>query len=146
MSAFAALAAGGGLLSFAGRYRSAETTEALGDLNFDLAHRRERSIRRSGRDAAEQSNLRVGHLIETQRVGLATAGVSVETGAALEIQAEAARIGSERASEIRYNAALAAWGVRSQAELDKFASDESAKAQKLGAFAGLIGTGSALAQ
>lgn len=141
MTAFAALAAAGGLTSFVGNYRSANMTQSLGKLNYGLEMRRARAIKRQGVEAAGQHMLQIGHLIDQQRVGLASAGVSVETGSALELQAEAARIGSLDAATIRYNSAMAAWGVRAQATLNQFASREGSKAQKLGAFGGLIGSG-----
>lgn len=67
-------------------------------------------------------------LIGTQRVAAAAAGIDVNDGSAVEVQADTARYGEMDAITIRTNAAREAWGYKVQAMNDR-ATAQSARMQ-----------------
>lgn len=101
---------------------SAISTRTLGkaqkaayETNARLANlQAEDAIKRGDREAMIHAQ-KVKKLIGAQRAALGAQGIEVDTGSALDVQAEAAQFGAMDVETIRNNAYREAWGYRSQA-------------------------------
>jgi len=69
---------------------------------------------RNGQTAEETQRLKTGALMGTQRATLAANGVDLGEGNANDILATTKYMGDRDAAQIHYNAALTAWGYKSQ--------------------------------
>lgn len=108
MSASTAMSAGSSF--FSGRYN-----QQIADMNADMADAQARDAITRGQEEERRHRQSVQGLIGRQRAALAAQGVDVNSGSALDVQADAAKFGALDAVTIRNNAAREAWGYRVQA-------------------------------
>jgi len=140
----AVIAGAGAVASLAGGLQSGKQQKQLGRLSEALGRQQARSVERAGAEQERRYRLDLERLIGTQRTAFAGQGVTLDSGSALDVQGQTAYIGELDALQIRQNAALQAWGIRSEAPLGRFISEAGAKATKTAAAGGALQMGSLL--
>lgn len=107
-------AAGAGYAAYgqrqAGRYEA-----AVANQNAGLAEKAAVDAENRGKVDEQRERMRVQSLIGQQKASFGASGVLVDSGSPLDALADTAYIGEQDALTIRRNAALEAWGLRSQA-------------------------------
>lgn len=83
-------------------------------MNAELAEGQAKDATQRGREAESRYRQQVKAVMSTQRARMAASGVSIESGSAVDVQADTAAIGELDALTIRNNAAREAWGYRVQ--------------------------------
>lgn len=111
----------------AGSYQQSQAALAQGrygrnmaNLNANMTEIEAQDAIRRGNVAANRQNLRTQLLIGNQRATAAAQGVDVNSGSALDLQAEAARMGVIDANTIKMNAYKEAMGLRMQGSNQRF--------------------------
>jgi hypothetical protein len=88
---------------------------ALAEENARLAQMQAADAIARGEVAEQRHRVNVKRLAGSQRASLAAQGIAIDSGSALEIQEDTARMGEMDALTIRMNAAREAWGHKVQA-------------------------------
>jgi hypothetical protein len=91
---------------------AAESQAELSEANAKLAEQQAEDATARGAVAENQFRTQVRGMIGSQRAGFAASGVDVAFGSALDVPADAARLGELDALTIRSNAAREAWGYK----------------------------------
>ena len=124
--AMMALSAGSALSQFAGQRSAAAAAQQQGDYaasiysqNAELADAQAADAIARGKESELRSRQGTQQVIGAQRAGLAASGVDISTGSAVDVQAEAARVGELDALTIRNNARREAYGFQVQAAQDR---------------------------
>lgn len=128
--------------SFAGQQMAADALDSQRDFSSRLAALNARDAVALGETAAHRHRAATRQLIGSQRAALAANGVSLDTGSALDVQTDSARMGALDEATIRNNAAREAWGISAQSTMDRLASDNRAAALRYSSVDTLL-TGSA---
>ena len=135
-----AAVAGGGLQAFgqlrSGQYQRAGAYQQAGILEAQANDAVRRGTVRAGR-------VRMGTrmLIGEQRANLGGQGIALDSGSAVELQADAAKWGEIDALTEIENAAREAWANRTQAQNLQFQGDVAAKSGRQQALGTILGTG-----
>lgn len=141
--ALAVVGLGAGVSAY-GKIRAGNETKKLFDRNAGYAELQAEDALARGKVEEKKARRQTEQVIGSQRAGLAGQGVDVNTGSALETQADAAYLGELDALTIRNNAAKEAWGYRVQAtdlrERGKIAKREG----EFGAFNTILGSAGSL--
>lgn len=95
--------------------KAAEYNAQVGARNAEVAELQATSALEAGSFKAQQHRLRIARLKGKQRASFAAAGVVVDQDSALDVLEDTAYFGEQDALVIRHNAALSAWGFRTQA-------------------------------
>lgn len=110
------------LASIGAAYEAAQSARAQADyqrrvaaINLRFGELAAQDVLRRGEREAQRVKLKTRALIGRQRVALAAQGISLESGAPLEIQEETAAQGAMDALTVRNNAWREAWGYQVQA-------------------------------
>lgn len=111
MGATAAMAVGAGLSASNSR-KAGKANQKLADYNAEVAELQADDAILRGEQEEGVHRLKVKGLIGSQRVAFAAGGVDVNSGNAVDVQADTARFGELDALTIRTNAAREAWGYR----------------------------------
>lgn len=123
-----------GVSSLAGAYSQSQAMKAQGDYQRQMANlnarmadmQAEDALKRGSREATEHKK-KVKQLVGSQRAAMASQGIALDSGSALDIQEETISMGAEDALTIKNNAWREAWGYRSQGEASRY-EGEVAKA------------------
>lgn len=129
MAAFTALAIAGIAMGAYGQYKAGKASQAAGvaqadvsesqakvaDFNAHVADLQASDAVERGAEAANRYRSQVRGVIGAQRTGFAAGNIDVAFGSAVDVQADAARLGELDALTIRTNAAREAWGYQVQA-------------------------------
>lgn len=124
-----ALAAGGTAASAVGQWKAgnaakdagaaaadvSESQAKLQDYNASVAELQAKDALDRGAEAENQFRSQIRGAIGTQRTSFAAGNVDVSFGSAVDVQADAARLGELDALTIKTNAAREAWGFKVQA-------------------------------
>lgn len=154
-----ALMAVGTLVSAYGQIQQGKSAKAAADYqaavannNAIIAGRQADDARKRGEIAADQQRLRTRLLIGQQRATLASSGVLVDTGSALDLTAGTAGVGELDALTIQSNAEREALGFETQgmnftasATLSRFEGQQAVTAATTGAFGTLVTGGGKVA-
>lgn len=127
-----------------GQLKSGSETNKMFQRNAQFAEYQAQDAEARGKIDERKMRQLTEKTIGAQRAGLAGQGVDVNTGSALDVQADAAYLGELDALTIRTNAAKEAWGYRTQSQ-NLIQRGKNAKREgELGAFNTILGAGSSL--
>ncbi len=99
----------------AAQKRAGEMSGDLMDYNADIADLQAKDALERGAIAESSYRGQVRGIVGQQKAGFAGQGVDVSSGSALDVQADATRLGELDALQIRHNAMREAWGYNVQA-------------------------------
>lgn len=98
----------------------AKYKQSVANANSRLANLQAQDATDRGESNASDQLKKTKQLISSQRAALAAQGLDINQGSAKDVQDESAMLGAQDALTIRNNAAMEAWGFRSQADNFKF--------------------------
>ena len=124
--------------AYTGQGRFART---MGNVNASMADLEAEDAIRRGGVMANRQNMRTALLIGRQRATGAAQGVDVNSGSALDLQANAARMGAIDASTIRMNAYKEAMGIRMKGSNERFMGNMAYSTGRFNANQSLLGGG-----
>lgn len=116
MSAAIGLTVAGGVTGAYGQYQAGQHNQKLMDANAQIADWQAQDALDRGKDEAAKHRSAVRRMVGSQRARLAAQGIDIESGSALDLQLDTARLGELDALTIENNAAREAWGYRVQAQ------------------------------
>lgn len=90
----------------------ADYSESMAKINKRFADRQAEDTIERGNENARQVEKNADKVRGSQRAGLAAQGIALDSGSAQDIQTETAVMGAADAARVRNNAALEAWGIR----------------------------------
>lgn len=112
----------GAVAGLAGSYTQSRAIRSQGryeaqqlEANARLANLQAEDATSRGKVEANRQRLATRRLIGSQRAALAAQGIEVDSGSALQLQADTAALGAQDALQIESNAYREAWGHRMQA-------------------------------
>jgi hypothetical protein len=142
------LTAAGTAVAVQGQRRAGQYEQAVAKQNASLAEKAAVDAEARGRIEESQHRARVNAAIGTAKAQTGASGVVTESGSALDALADIAYVGESDALTIKRNAAMEAWGLRTQGvnalaqgRLSKTAANYGAAAsflQGAGAFGGQL--------
>lgn len=136
-------AAGVGLSAF-GQVKAGNAAKKIGDYNAKVYEQQAQDAISRGTEDEQKFRQGVKMLIGSQKAGFAGQGVDVNSGSALDVQADAAFLGELDALTIRTNAAREANGYRAQAENARMGGSAQQTASRFGAASTVLGGASSL--
>lgn len=139
------LTAVGGYQQYQAQRANADYQEQVGERNAEVGRRQAAQERDIGNIDEERHLRKVRQMLGAQRAQQAANGLDINTGSALDLQAETAGFGAADASTIRSNALRRAWGLEVGAVNDLNAGRAEAAASRNAATGTLITTGASLA-
>lgn len=104
-----------GFVQAASQRAAAKFQKGIFDYNAKVAEAQATIAEQRGSEMANRARQKARRLIGSQRAALGAQGLDPNAPASLDIQTETALIGELDAMTIRNNAALEAWGFRTQA-------------------------------
>lgn len=110
-----------------------------GRANYRAAKREAADVIARGEEEAERYQMDLSGLLGTQRTNIAASGIDVNQGSAAQIKAQTERYGAEDIETIKLNATRAAWGIMSQAKIDRRLSNAQAVSGVLQGVGTLLG-------
>ncbi|EPY03485.1 hypothetical protein [Magnetospirillum fulvum] len=126
--------------------KMADYQAAVGEQNAKISDRAAQDAEERGRVAEQQQRLKTSQMIGTQRSALASGGVQVDSGSALDVVADSAMLGEMDALTVRQNAEreayqyrVQAYSSRTQAGMSTLAGNNAASNAAWGAGTTLIG-------
>lgn len=105
----------GGLSQAYGQYQSGRYSEKLADRNADIARAQGKDAESRGAIAEQRLRQSARATAGAQRAAAAASGVKVDSGTAADLVAQTERLAELDVLTLRNNAALEAWGYRTQA-------------------------------
>jgi hypothetical protein len=138
------LTAVGGYQQYQAGRANADYQEQLGERNAEIGRRQAAQERDIGNIDEERHLRKVRQMLGAQRAAGAANGLDINSGSALDLQAETAGFGAADASTIRSNALRRAWGLEVGAVNDLNAGRADAAASRNAATGTLITTGASL--
>ena len=124
---------GADLFGAIGRRRAA-------DRQFEFAKQMANDVIARGEREAEFATMDLSRLRGAQTTSIAAQGIDTTQGSAAQIAEQTQRFGEEDINQIRLNAAREAWGIKTQAKLNRTAGRNEAFAQGLSGVAGFAGS------
>jgi hypothetical protein len=97
------------------QYKQGQYQSAVARNNQSIAEQNANLITQQGAVAEQTQRQKTAQLIGMERANEGASGVSLDSGSPLRLQSDTATLGEVDALTIRNNAAIAAWGARSQA-------------------------------
>jgi hypothetical protein len=129
-------------------YTDSQAQMSAGKFNRDQARRnaglmslQAQEIEERGQKESNLHRRKVRGMVGSQRAALAAQGIDVGSGTALDVQGETAYLGEMDAQQIKENAMLEAYGLRSKARNLMSQSRYDYKAAKFGSRATLLAGG-----
>lgn len=141
----AAVGVAGGVQTYRAQKASAEYAEDVGKRNAEIGRRQADQERNIGNIDEERHLRKVRQLLGAQRAQQAANGLDINSGSALDLQAETAGFGAADATTIRANSLRRAWGLEVGAANDLNAGRAEAAAARNAATGTLITTGASMA-
>ena len=117
---------GANLFGAIGRRRAA-------DKQYEFAKQMASDVIARGEREAEFATMDLARLRGAQTTSLAAQGIDITQGSAAQIAEQTQRFGEQDIEQIRLNAAREAWGIKTQAKLNRTAGRNEAFAQGLSA-------------
>lgn len=90
----------------------ADFSETMARINKRYAERQADDVLAKGEADAKTVSKQAGQALGSQRAALASQGVALDSGSALDIQLQTAEAGARDAARIKQNSQLEAWGIR----------------------------------
>lgn len=116
-----------------GKVKAGNAAKKVGDFNANVAEQQAEDALTRGVEKEQTFRQGVKTLIGSQRAGYAAQNVSVESGSAVDVQADAAFLGELDALQIRTNAQREAWGYRQDAENARLGGQSASASARWGA-------------
>jgi hypothetical protein len=139
------LTAVGGVQSYRAQKANADYQEQLGERNAEIGRRQASQERQIGNIDEERHLRKVRQLLGSQRAQQAANGLDINSGSALDLQAETAGFGGADAATIRSNSLRRAWGLEVGAVNDLNSGRAAAAESRNAATGTLISTGASMA-
>ncbi|CCG40162.1 virion core protein, T7 gp14 family [Magnetospirillum molischianum] len=124
--------------------KMADYQAAVGEQNAKISDRAAQDAEERGRVAEQQQRLKTSQTIGTQRSALASSGVQVDSGSALDVVSDSSMLGEMDALTVRQNAEREAYQYKVQAYSSRTQSGMSTLAGKNAASNAAWGAGSTL--
>jgi hypothetical protein len=134
----------GAASSAMGKIQAGNAGKDMMNFNAGIADWQAQDALARGRINEKRSRQQTEQTIGTQRVALASQGVDVNRGSALDVQADAAYLGELDAITIRNNAQKEAWGYKTQAANYRYQGSNAQREGMFGAFQTIVGAGGSL--
>jgi len=115
-----ALLAGGAYLGARAQYSAGKANQQIAEGNARLSEEQAADAFARGEEDVRRLEVKSRGLIGSQRARLAAQGLDIESGSALDIQADTAYMTEMDKMTIRTNAAREAWGYKAQAANYRF--------------------------
>lgn len=115
MTAAIAMMAGGTAVTAYGQYQAGKANQKIANYNAEVAELQAEQALKRGREDESRLRMQTRQTIGAQRAALAAMGIDLDDGTAAQIQDDTTYFGELDALTIRNNAALEAWGYRTQA-------------------------------
>lgn len=131
----------GGVMSAMGGIQTGNAQNQAGEMNAAYMERSADLAIQAGHEDAKLIRL---HSERTRAQGLANmaaAGVSISEGSPLLADAQAAKYAEVDAAKAVYQGELKAWGLRSEAQIERFTGKQAQRASRWGAAGTLLQTG-----
>ena len=141
----AVLAVAGGVQTARAQSAAAEAQAQADEANARIGQQQAEQARQIGNMEEERQMRRVRAAVATQRATQAASGLDVNSGTALDLQAETAGFGTADALTIRSNAIRQAWGFEVGAVNDLNSASASRAAGRNAATGTLLTTGAQVA-
>lgn len=132
---------GGGLLQANSQYQAGRQNQALAKYNAKVADLQAKDALSRGRESERRLRTQTRQQIGSQRASLAAQGIEVNEGTAADIQDDTAYFGELDALTIRNNAALEAWGYRTQRVNHQMSGEMAMARGRNNAYGTLLTTG-----
>lgn len=145
MAASMVLTAIGGIQQASAQRAAASAEAQAADQNARVAQQQAEQARQIGNIEEERQLRRVRAALGAQRAALAANGLDINTGSALDLQAETAGFGAADALNLRANALRQAWGFEVDATNSKNRARAARAQGRNSAMGTLITTGAQLA-
>lgn len=129
---------GTGLKAF-GQVQAGNEQDKILHRNADIADAQAQDALTRGKINEKKMRRQTEQTIGSQRVNLAAQGVEINSGSALDTQADAAYLGELDAKTIQTNAKKEAWGYKTQADNLRYQGRVAKKEGDLGAFNTILG-------
>lgn len=142
-AAVSVVALGAGMGAY-GQMRSGKETQGIYDNNAQIADWQAQDALDRGVVNERTMRRQTKQVIGSQRASLASQGVDINKGSALDVQADAAYLGELDALTIRNNAAKEAWGYRVQANDYRNKGKIAKREGTFGAFNTILGSAGSL--
>lgn len=142
-AAVSVVALGTGMSAY-GQTRSGKETKGIYDNNAQIADWQAQDALDRGVVNERISRRQTKQVIGSQRASLASQGVDINKGSALDVQADAAYLGELDALTIRNNAAKEAWGYKVQANDYRNKGKIAKREGMFGAFNTILGSAGSL--
>lgn len=136
---------GGAVWNAASAKKAGDKARKIGDFNARVAELQATDALARGTQDAQQIRSYGRGLIGTQRAGYAGQNVNVNSGSAVDVQADTAYAAEQDAQRRIANAEREAWGYRIDAENARLGGQSAQGAAYAQAAGSLLGTGSSLA-
>lgn len=138
------LGVAGAATSAVGAVKQGNAAKKQNDFNAGIADAQATDALARGREDEDRFRTEARRIRGSQRSALAASGVEVDSGSALDVQADAASLGELDALTIRHNAEREAWGFRVDAENSRQQGRNAQSAGRMQALGTTIGTGYSL--
>lgn len=139
------ISAGGTALSAYAQVQAGQTNQKLADFNADQLDAQAVAATQEGDTAAARRKTEASLLVGSQRAAFSGQGIDINDGSAVDVTYDTLTARDNDVAQIKTNAALKAWGYRSEARLAHWQGQMAHRAGNLNA-AGtvLTGVGSAI--
>lgn len=144
MTAAIAMMAGGTLMTAAGQYQAGKANQKIANYNAEVAELQAEQALKRGREDESRLRMQTRQTIGAQRAALAAMGIDLDDGTAAQIQDDTTYFGELDALTIRNNAALEAWGYRTQATNYRLQGELDATRGRNDALGTILTTGAGL--
>lgn len=142
-AAISTVALGTGVSAF-GQMRSGSDQQNIYNQNAQIADYQAEDALQRGQVNERMMRRQTKQVIGSQRASLASQGVDINKGSALDVQADAAYLGELDALTIRNNAAKEAWGYKVQANDYRNKGKIAKREGMFGAFNTILGSAGSL--
>lgn len=122
-----------------GQKKAGDAAKNVGDLNAGIAETQAQDALARGKDDEERFRMGVKQLIGSQRAGFSGQNVAVDSGSAVDVQADSAFLGELDALMIRENAAREAHGFQQQAQVYRKGGQAAQTASRFAAAGTILG-------
>jgi hypothetical protein len=144
-NAAAAGAAGSSIAGAFATYAAGQKAQALHNFNAEIASLQAQQALDRGRADSRIVRQRREAVVGAQRAGFSSQNIDIESGTALELQAETAQMSERDINQIESNAAREAWGYKTTASIQKWQGKVAARAATTKAVTSLLSAGAKMA-
>ena len=114
------MSAMGSIMQMQGQMQAADAAKRTADYNANLADMQAKDAINRGNIEAEKQRMKTQQIAGAQRAAMGSSGAQVDSGSFGDILLDTSTMGEKDAQSIRTNALRQAWGLESQASMDRY--------------------------